>query len=246
MTMLLWLAATLGCQKATPPTNAASTSAPEPPQATTTASYALPVDAAALLTDPGAETVRAPEEYWAELATSEGDIVLHVVRVWSPHAADRFYNLVRAGFYDQSAFFRTIDGFVAQFGLSAIPEVNAAWRDATMPDDPVILSNTRGRASFAMRGVPNSRTTQLFINLSDNQNLDGMGFAPFGEVVAGFEVLDALHRTGEGAPRGSGPDQMELVAQGNALIDARYPEIDRVLTASILEGPPAADEGEAP
>jgi len=245
MTMWLWLVVTSGCEKAAPPASAASGQA-EPQPAGETVRYELARNAPELLGDPKAETVTAPGEYWVELHTSEGDMVAHVVRVWAPNAADRFYNLVEAGFYDGSAFFRTIDGFVAQFGLSAIPEVNQAWRDATMPDDPVILSNTRGRLTFAMRGIPDSRTTQLFINLSQNNKLDGMGFAPFGEIVAGEEVLDALHRTGEGAPRGPGPNQSDIVKQGNALLDARFPEIDRVLTATIVESPSAPAEEPEP
>ncbi|MEM6926283.1 MAG: peptidylprolyl isomerase [Myxococcota bacterium] len=232
MTTWLWLVVG-GCQKTTPPE--ASASAEAPAQATATPTYALGPDASPLLLDPSHPTGPAPVSYDVRLQTSEGDVVLTVLRAWSPHAADRFYHLVRAGFYDQSAFFRTIDGFVAQFGLAANPEVNRAWRDATMPDDPPVLSNTRGRVTFAMRGVPDSRTTQLFINLGDNGSLDRLGFAPFAEVTMGMDVVDALHRTGEGAPRGPGPSQSDIRDKGNAAIDTAFPEIDRILRATVVE-----------
>ena len=236
MTKWLWLLLAAGCQKAVAPVGAASAPSEQgPPQATATPKYDLGDDYSPVLLDPKQATLTAPAQFDVRLTTSEGDILVRVQRSWAPHAADRFYNLVEAGFYDQSAFFRTIDRFVAQFGLHANPKVNKAWRDAGMPDDPVILSNTRGRLTYAMRGVPESRTTQLFINLRDNTNLDALGFAPFAEVVEGMEVVDQLHRTGEGAPRGPGPNQGELAEKGNALIDAKFPKTDRVLQAVVVE-----------
>lgn len=242
MTMWVWLLIASGCQKAAPvaATAATSESATEdgPPQATSTSKYELADDASPVLRNPKLATATAPNAYDVRLTTSKGDIVLRIQRSWSPHAADRFYNLVEAGYYDQAAFFRTIEGFVAQFGISAYPEVNKAWRDVSIPDDPPILSNTRGRVSFAQRGVPDSRTTQLFINRVDNTSLNRMGFAPFAEVVQGMEVVDALHNTGEGAPRGAGPSQPDLRKHGNALLDARFPEIDRILQATVVPAIP--------
>lgn len=235
--MWLWLVVG-GCAKTTPTVGAPSSTVAEPdapPQAKATPTYSLSADASPVLLHPKQATLTAPGQYDVQLRTSEGDIVVRVNRSWSPHGADRFYNLVKAGFYDQSAFFRTIDGFVAQFGLHANPKVNKAWREATMPDDPVILSNTRGRVTFAMRGVPDSRTTQLFVNLKDNSSLDAMGFSPFAEVVEGMDVVGALHETGEGAPRGPGPGQLDVMQRGNAYLDAEFPDVDRVLQATIVE-----------
>ncbi|MEN0061983.1 MAG: peptidylprolyl isomerase [Myxococcota bacterium] len=231
-----------GCQKAGPAVAPAAANSDEarPPQATTTPAYTLGEDASPMLLDPDLATETAPPSYDVRLTTSQGDVVVHVERSWAPHAADRFYNLVQAGFYDQAAFFRTIHGFVAQFGISAFPQVSKKWRDASIPDDTVLLSNTRGRLTMAMRGTPNSRTTQLFINLTDNTSLDRMGFAPFAEVTEGMEVIDTLHETGEGRPRGPGPSQGDLYKHGNTLIDRAFPDTDRVLEAVVLQAP--ADE----
>ncbi len=240
MTTWIWLAVMAGCPKATPPPDPAVPEAEAAPrQATTTPTYALADDASPVLLNPKLATKQAPSVYDVRLVTSEGDILVRVRRAWSPHAADRFYNLVEAGFYDGSAFFRTIEGFVAQFGLAANPKVTKAWRDEGFPDDPVMSSNTRGRVTFAMRNVPDSRTTQLFVNLTDNTSLDRLGFAPFAEVVEGMDVVDALHVTGEGAPRGPGPRQTDIIAKGNAVLDANFPDVDRVLRAEVVETPSA-------
>jgi peptidyl-prolyl cis-trans isomerase A (cyclophilin A) len=149
--------------------------------------------------------------------------------------ADRFYNLVKVGFYDGVKFFRAIDGFMVQFGIHGDPSVTKVWRQANISDDPVKQSNTRGRVTFAMAG-PNSRTTQVFINYVDrNRQLDGMGFAPFGEVVEGMEVVDRLYKGyGEGAPRGMGPDQGRLQAQGNAYLEQEFPKLSGVVRATIV------------
>lgn len=239
--MKVWLVAALvvGCQKSPAPASpAAASETPDassdaPRQATATAAWTLPTDAAPALEDPQLATERAPNVFDVRFTTSKGDLVVRVNRAWAPHGADRFFNLVQSGFYDHSAFFRTVDGFVAQFGLSAYPEVNAAWLESEIRDDPVLLSNTRGRLTFASRG-PNTRTTQLFFNLKDNSSLDGMGFAPVAEVVEGLEVLDALHRTGEGPPRGAGPDQMRIRALGNAHLDENFPQVDRISEARVV------------
>lgn len=178
--------------------------------------------------------VQAPDTYRARFETSAGDFVIEVHRAWAPIGADRFYNLVRNGYYDDARFYRVIEGFMAQFGMNADPLVTAQWRVATLQDDPVTESNTRGRITFAMSSLPNSRTTQVFINFGDNSNLDDMGFAPFGEVVEGMEVVDALYSGyGEGAPRGAGPDQGQIQGYGNEYLERDFPELDYVVHATI-------------
>lgn len=183
---------------------------------------------------PASMTEQAPETYRARFETSEGDFVIEVHREWAPNGADRFYNLVSSGYYEGVRFFRVIDGFMAQFGIHGDPLVTAQWRAAQIPDDPVMQSNTRGTVSFAMTQQPNSRTTQIFVNYRDNSNLDSSGFAPFGEVVEGMEVVDALYSAyGEGAPSGSGPSQAQLVGRGNEYLDEEFPELDYVISATI-------------
>src|SRR5947199_69901 len=154
----------------------------------------------------GAMRQRAPGTFRARFETRKGSFVIAVQRDWAPLGADRFYNLVKSGYFDGARFFRVIPGFMAQFGIHGDPHVAAAWRDATIPDDPVRQHNTRGAVSFATAG-PGTRTTQLFINYGDNSQLDGMGFAPLGQVVEGMDVVDAPYGGyGEGAPRCRGPD----------------------------------------
>ncbi|MHC4846243.1 MAG: peptidylprolyl isomerase [Planctomycetota bacterium] len=187
------------------------------------------------LADPGDPAFKlvAPDAFKARFKTSKGDFVIEVTRDWAPHGADRFHNLVKAGYYDDTRFFRVIEGFMAQFGLHGDPAVNTAWEWAQIPDDAVIKSNTRGMLSFATRG-PNTRTTQLFINFVDNTNLDRMGFSPFGQVVEGMDVVDSLYNGyGEGAPRGLGPNQMLIMQQGNTYLDAKFPQLDKILAARI-------------
>jgi cyclophilin family peptidyl-prolyl cis-trans isomerase len=177
---------------------------------------------------------RAPDTFRARLETSKGDVVIEVRRNWAPLGADRFYNLVRSGYFDGVRFFRVIPGFMAQFGIHGDPQVSAAWRDATIPDDPVRQHNARGTVSFATAG-PGTRTTQLFINYGDNRRLDGSGFSPLGQVVAGMDVVDQLYGGyGEGAPRGRGPDQSTIQAQGNAYLERGFPELDYVKRAGIV------------
>ena len=175
---------------------------------------------------------KAPDVFRVRLETTKGPIVIEVHREWAPLGADRFYNLVRVGFYDDVTFFRAIPDFMVQFGLTGDPKVNKAWKPAKISDDEVTQSNTRGRISFAMAG-PNTRTTQVFINYGDNSRLDGMGFAPFGEIIEGLEVLDALHTGyGEGAPRGQGPSQKDITLKGDAYL-ADFPQLDRLQRARI-------------
>ena len=176
----------------------------------------------------------APAAYRAKFETSKGEFVIEVQREWAPEGADRFYNLVKNGFYDGVRFFRVLNGFVAQFGIHGDPKVAATWRDERIPDDPVRQSNTRGFVTFATAG-PNTRTTQVFINYGDNSRLDGMGFAPFGRVVLGMEVVDALYAGyGEGPPRGQGPNQGRIQAEGNAYLESEFPQLDSVVRATIV------------
>lgn len=181
----------------------------------------------------GGELAKAPERYAVKLETTKGDIIIDVTRAWAPQGADRFHELVKAGYYDDCAFFRVIKGFMAQVGISGDPSANAVWRTKRIPDDPVRESNTRGRVTFAMAG-PDSRTTQVFINFQDNRQLDGMGFAPFGQ-VRNMEVVDQLFSGyGEGAPRGRGPSQARLQTEGNPYLKAEFPNLDYILKARLM------------
>lgn len=183
------------------------------------------------LLDPSTMTAQAPETFRAKFATTKGDFTVTVTREWAPRGADRFYNLVRAGFFTDAAFFRVIPGFMAQFGLSARPDVSQVWQPARIPDDPVKQSNTRGRITFATAG-PNTRTTQLFINFDNNARLDGQGFAPFGEVTEGMDVVDKIY-----SGYGEQPNQGAIQAQGKAYLDASFPMLDRITSATILMVP---------
>lgn len=194
-----------------------------------------PADPAALL-DPTRLDERAPDRFTVRIETTKGDLLLDVDRSWSPHGADRFYNLVVHGFYDGCKFFRVIDGFVAQVGIHPDPKVSARWRNATIPDDPrrPDVSNVRGTVAFATAG-PNTRTTQIFFNLVDNSRLDAMGFTPFGK-VRNPEVLDRLFSGyGEGPPMGRGPDQSRIQAEGNAYLEREFPKLDAIVRARIVE-----------
>lgn len=188
----------------------------------------------AKLKDPASLAEQAPDTFKAKVETSQGEFVIEVTRAWAPKGADRFYNLVKNGFYDDVRFFRVIDGFMAQFGIHGDPSVSAAWRAARITDDPVKESNKRGYVTYAMGG-PNTRTTQLFINLVDNSRLDGSGFAPFGRVASGMNVVDKIFSGyGEGAPRGSGPDQGRLQMEGNAYLNKDFPKMDYIKRATIM------------
>ena len=156
-------------------------------------------------------------------------------RRWAPHGVDRFYELVRGGFFDGCHFFRVLEGFVVQFGISGDPKLSAEWRRRTIPDDPIVESNTRGRVTFAMAGS-GTRTTQLFINYRDNTNLDEMGFAPIAEVVEGMEIVDRFYAGyGEGAPHGGGPDQRRIQREGNDYLVREFPHLDSIRRATVVE-----------
>lgn len=176
---------------------------------------------------------RAPARYAVKLDTTKGDIIIDVQRDWAPEGADRFYDLVKSGYYTDVAFFRVISGFMVQAGISGDPRLNSIWRNKRISDDPVRQSNTRGMVTFAMAGK-NSRTTQFFINFRDNSRLDGMGFSPFGQ-VRDMSVVDALYSGyGEGAPRGRGPSQGRLQAEGNTYLRAEFPLLDYIKTATFV------------
>lgn len=198
--------------------------------------WTLPADANPALKDPSLAQERAPDTYKVRFETTKGPFVVQVTRDWSPNGADRLYNLAKIGYYDDAAFFRAIDGFMVQFGISGYPEASKAWREATIEDDPVKKSNTRGMVTFAKTNMPNSRSTQLFVNYKDNSQLDRMGFSPLGEVVEGMEVVDSLYKGyGEGAPRGRGPNQGQVQSEGNRYLKKEYPQLDYIERATIVD-----------
>lgn len=180
------------------------------------------------------EPNQAPEKYKVELDTTKGPIVIEVHRDWAPNGADRFYELVKSGYYTDVAFFRVINGFMVQFGISGDPALNSEWRAKPISDDSVKASNSRGTVTFAMAG-PNTRTTQVFINFVDNSRLDGMGFAPFGK-VSDMTTVDSLYDGyGEGAPRGRGPAQGRMQGEGNSYLRESFPKLDYIKSAKISE-----------
>jgi peptidyl-prolyl cis-trans isomerase A (cyclophilin A) len=168
------------------------------------------------------------------LETTKGDIIIDVHRDWAPLGAERFHELVRAGFYDDVAFFRVMEGFMAQTGISGQPKLNAKWGKKTIRDEPARKHNLRGMITFAKAG-PDSRTTQFFINLVDNTQLDAMGFAPFGK-VRDMAAVDALYTGyGDGPPSGKGPDQQRIKQKGNGFLKKKFPKLDYIIAATIIE-----------
>jgi len=191
------------------------------------------------LMDPSTLGTQAPDNYQVKFETSAGDFLIEVTRELAPRGADRFYNLVKHGFYDDVRFFRVVPNFVVQFGLNGDPEVSKVWSQANIDDDPVKGSNTKGTITFATAG-PNTRTTQVFINLRDNSRLNGMGFSPFGKVTEGMEIVEKLYAGyGDGPPSGRGPNQGRITAQGNAYLKESFPDLDYIKAATIV---PAAQE----
>lgn len=182
------------------------------------------------LLSPEKANEKAPEVFKVKFATTKGDMIIEVHRAWSPNGADRFYNLVKIGYYDDTAFFRIVNGFMAQIGIHGDPEVNMKWRPATIQDDPSAgQSNKPGYVTFAKTGMPNSRTTQIFFNFGDNAGLDGQGFTPFGRVIDGTSVLGELN-----LEYGEAPDQGAIQSQGNAYLRANFPRLDYVKTARLV------------
>ena len=182
------------------------------------------------LKTPAALKEKAPERYKAKFDTSAGVFVIDVTRAWAPLGADRFYNLVKNGFYDDVRFFRVLDGFMAQFGMNGDPSIQGPWGRFSFTDDPVKESNKRGYVTFAKTGAPNSRSTQVFINFADNASLDSQGFAPFGRVIEGMGAVDKLY---SGYGRADVPDQARLTTEGNAYLLKSYPKLDYVKKATI-------------
>lgn len=215
---LLVLLVPLGCGDSTP-----------------AAPYVRPSDRPLLRPDAPEMKTPAPKTFKARFTTSQGAFTISVERALAPRGADRFYHLVQGRFFEDARFFRVLSGFMVQFGIPADPAESALWKDATIPDDPVSETNTRGKVSYATAG-PGTRTTQLFINYSNgNKRLDRMGFAPIGEVTEGMDVVDKLYSGyGEGAPQGSGPDQKKIETQGNPYLQANYPKLDYIQKAEIL------------
>jgi peptidyl-prolyl cis-trans isomerase A (cyclophilin A) len=186
---------------------------------------------------------KGPDEYWAKLETTRGPLVIEVHRAWSPYGADRFYELVKSGFYDRCKFFR-VAGFVVQFGMSGDPRVSAKWHDANIPDDQYQRrdrnrqSNKRGYVTFAKPPqMPNSRTTQIFVNCIDNSQLDQRGFTPFGVVISGMDAIDALY-SGYGEEPSAPGSQDRIEKEGDAYLNAAFPKLDSIKTAVILPGKP--------
>ncbi len=187
------------------------------------------------LLDPSLATDKAPETFRVKMETTAGDFVIEVHREWAPRGADRFFNLVTIGYFDSVAFFRVLEGFMVQAGMHGDPAVSRVWLGSRIPDDPVRQSNTRGMVSFAMGG-PNTRSAQIFINYGDNAYLDASGFAPFGQVIEGFESVQALYSGyGEGEPNGNGPSQSKLYRRGNAYLKAEFPKLDYIVRATVIE-----------
>ena len=179
---------------------------------------------------PNKLTEKSPDTFKADFELGNGKhFVIEVQRAWSPHGADRFYNLVKGGFYDEARFFRVVPNFMVQFGINADPAVSSQWRSASFPDDPTKESNKRGFVTFAKTGAPNSRTTQIFINFGDNSFLDPQGFSPFGRVVSGIETVDAIYSGDR-----ERPDQGQIQSRGNAYLSQMFPKLDYVKKATIV------------
>jgi peptidyl-prolyl cis-trans isomerase A (cyclophilin A) len=170
----------------------------------------------------------APEKFQAKFDTSKGEIIIEVTRAWAPNGADRFYNLVKNGYYDNCRFFRVVENFMVQFGINGDPKLNTVWRMARIQDDKVKQSNDRGFVTYAMAG-PNTRTTQLFINFRNNAGLDSQGFSPFGKVKKGMDVVDSIYNK-----YGEKPDQGRIQMEGNAYLEKNFPSLDYIKSAAIL------------
>jgi peptidyl-prolyl cis-trans isomerase A (cyclophilin A) len=195
---------------------------------TATASDTNAVAVSPGLADPAKLTATAPETFKAQFDTTKGKFTIEITRSLAPNGADRFYNLVKSGYFKDIYFFRVVPHFMVQFGIHGDPAVSAKWREANIPDDPVKGSNIRGTLTFATAG-PNTRTTQLFINFADNTFLDGQGFSPFGKVTEGMDVVDKIN-----AEYGETPNQGAIQMQGNAYLKGQFPNLDYIKSASIV------------
>ncbi len=178
---------------------------------------------------------KAPVVFRVRFDTSKGPFVIEASKEWAPRGSDRFFELVKAGFYDDARFFRVLPRFVIQFGINKDPKVSELWGQLQIVDDPSKQTNARGTVTFAKRG-PNTRTTQIFINMVDNPSLDGSGFPPFGKIVEGMEVVEKLYAGyGEMSPNGNGPDPIKIQAMGNEYLIRNFPQLDFIKTASIIK-----------
>lgn len=181
-------------------------------------------------------SVKSPDNYSVEFSTSQGNFVIDITRKWAPIGADRFYNLVRHGYYDDARFHRVVKGFIVQFGLAGDPTVTQAWMDQFIPDDPVKQSNRKGTIAYAFT-EPGTRSTQVYINMVDNVRLDSIGFAPFGKVIKGMNIVERIF-SGYGEDSGGGVrrgDQSKIVQYGNEYLDREFPDLDRIMSAKIVE-----------
>jgi peptidyl-prolyl cis-trans isomerase A (cyclophilin A) len=192
------------------------------------------LSAGCLLPNRAVAADQAPDTYQVLFETSKGEFTIEVHREWAPNGADRFFKLIESGYYDECRFFRVVPGFMVQWGINGDPEIQKNWVKATIKDDAVTKSNTRGFITFATSGR-NSRTSQLFINYGDNSRLDGMGFAPFGQVVDGMDVVDAIN-----SQYREQPDQGRIQSSGNAYLKKAFPKLDHIKKASIINKVPAA------
>jgi cyclophilin family peptidyl-prolyl cis-trans isomerase len=207
----------VGCKDKTPPAPPAEATVPAPLPAPP------PPDAA------------SPESFRVKFETTKGDFTVEVTRAWAPKGADRFYRLVTEGYFKDIRFFRVLPGFMAQFGMSGNPAINAKMDTLRIPDDPLRQSNRRGMVTFATAG-PNTRTNQFFINYGDNASLDLQGFSPFGRVVDGMKAVDAMYSGyGEGAPNGPGPSQDSIAIKGNEYLQRAFPKLDYIKSATIVK-----------
>ena len=195
-----------------------------------------PPPGAAVPTPPSpAIDAASPESFRVKFATTKGDFTVEVTRAWAPKGADRFYRLVTEGYFKDIRFFRVLPGFMAQFGMSGNPALNAKLDSLRIPDDPVTQSNKRGMLTFATSG-PNTRSNQFFINYGDNASLDPQGFSPFGKVVEGMKAVDALYGGyGEGAPNGPGPSQDSIATKGNEYLQRAFPKLDYIKSATLVK-----------
>lgn len=203
--------------------------------------HAFPQSGHPAMLDPSKAKEKAPDTFRAKFETTKGDIVFECTRDWAPNGVDRFYNLVKIGFFDDVAFFRVVKGFVVQWGIHGDPKVSAVWSDANLPPDPPKQSNKRGMLTYAMAGRPDTRSTQLFVNYKDNTSLDAMGFAPICKVAEGMEIADKLFG---GYEENVTDKQGEIQAEGNDYLRAKWPELDYVKTAAIV-GEPLSPERKA-
>lgn len=212
-----------GCsQQTSPPTS--STTTPTAPQPAAAQSAATPG-----YDDPSKLTEKAPETFSVQFDTTKGNFTVEITRSLAPNGADRFYNLVKSGYFKNIGFFRVVPNFMVQFGIHGDPAVSAKWREANIQDDPVKGSNTRGTITFATAG-PNTRTTQLFINFGNNTFLDNQGFSPFGKVTSGMDVVDKIN-----AEYGENPNQGQIQMEGNAYLKKGFPNLDYIKSASIIQ-----------